>query len=320
VDLDSNLKATYDFFEGLGQRSDLAPNLKLSLPCLLYDPIYFNGRIEYIEIERQFDSNAKPLLLGFHYKDNPTKKRVIYKNNSDLRRDMFIQLMFSVFNSLWGNSSLMQYYKEPLSLTTYNTVPIGINAGLLEFVENSEPVHSFDWKCIEFLKRDDKYILIFTQAASFAASWVLGIRDRHQDNMMIRNKIHFFHIDFGWIFNVGPTLDASPIAIHPDFKRTTGEEDWKIFKEYCSKAFFILRNNAGMITNFSVKLFNFLETSSEKILETNVRRHLKGAFMLEYTNLETEVYFATEIERGVISWRKSMKWMAHTLNIMSSQK
>jgi len=73
-----------------------------------------------------------------------------------------------------------------------------------------------------------------------------------------------------------------------------------------------------MITNFSVRLFNFLETSSEKILA--VRRHLKGVFMLEYTNLETEVYFASEIERGVISWRKSMKWMAHTLNIMSSQK
>ena len=38
-------------------------------------------------------------------------------------------------------------------------------------------------------------------AASCIITFVLGIRDRHQDNMMIKDNGSFFHIDFGHILN-----------------------------------------------------------------------------------------------------------------------
>lgn len=50
-------------------------------------------------------------------------------------------------------------------------------------------------------------------AGSYVACWILGIRDRHQDNMMIKDDDTFFHIDFGFIFNDAPGFDAPIFSI-----------------------------------------------------------------------------------------------------------
>lgn len=42
---------------------------------------------------------------------------------------------------------------------------------------------------------------------------VMGIRDRHQDNMMIKDNKIFFHIDFGFILNDAPGFDAPIFSI-----------------------------------------------------------------------------------------------------------
>lgn len=41
----------------------------------------------------------------------------------------------------------------------------------------------------------------------------MGIRDRHQDNMMIKDNKIFFHIDFGFILNDAPGFDAPIFSI-----------------------------------------------------------------------------------------------------------
>jgi hypothetical protein len=38
------------------------------------------------------------------------------------------------------------------------------------------------------LTAEDKYTFILSMAGSYIACWVLGIRDRHQDNMMIKDN------------------------------------------------------------------------------------------------------------------------------------
>lgn len=55
--------------------------------------------------------------------------------------------------------------------------------------------------------------LIYTQAASYVASFVLGIRDRHQDNMLVKDNVFFLHVDFGWMWNKGPPIDSNLMPI-----------------------------------------------------------------------------------------------------------
>ncbi len=117
--------------------------------------------------------------------------------------------MFFVFNTLWKNASM------PLIpfIYQYKIIPMGFDIGAVEFVQPCESLQTFDWTKIKSLSPEDKKTLFCSAAGSYVAGWVLGIRDRHQDNMMMRNNCLFFHIDFGKVFNEKPTIDAPRYAL-----------------------------------------------------------------------------------------------------------
>ena len=61
--------------------------------------------------------------------------------------------------------------------------------------------------------------LLRSTAGGFVAGYVLGVRDRHRDNMMIKDGAIFFHIDFEHILNQKTRgIDAPRIAVHQDFQ------------------------------------------------------------------------------------------------------
>ncbi len=55
--------------------------------------------------------------------------------------------------------------------------------------------------------------LIATAVGSTIGAYVLGIRDRHHDNILIDTKGALFHVDFGFMFGEKPTIDTSRFAI-----------------------------------------------------------------------------------------------------------
>lgn len=126
--------------------------------------------------------------------------------------------MFHLFNGLWEQASLtMTPY-----VRLYRVVPVRKDAGFVEFVPSwlhpcsifsrlmlSRPVESYDWSKVDAFTVDEKKALVLSAAGSFVGAFVLGVRDRHRDNMMVSDKGEFFHIDFGCAVSVRPRTDTS---------------------------------------------------------------------------------------------------------------
>jgi hypothetical protein len=50
-------------------------------------------------------------------------------------------------------------------------------------------------------------------SGSILASFILGIRDRHKDNLLVKDGHVLFHIDFGHMWNQSTTMDAPRVPL-----------------------------------------------------------------------------------------------------------
>ena len=77
---------------------------------------------------------------------------------------------------------------------------------------------------------------------SMVASYVLGLADRHGDNMLLLRGRVFAHIDFGYVAGHRPwPFDTGPFPIPMRFKEACGEQQWEGFLEDVSVAYSILQ-------------------------------------------------------------------------------
>ncbi|MGH0177806.1 UNVERIFIED_CONTAM: hypothetical protein FKN15_075766 [Acipenser sinensis] len=106
------------------------------------------------------------------------------------------------------------------------------------------------------------------------ATYVLGIGDRHSDNIMVRSTGQLFHIDFGHILGnfkskFGIKRERVPFILTYDFihviqQGKTGNTEkfgrqvsfwFHLFRQYCEEAYLILRKNGNLfITLFALML------------------------------------------------------------------
>lgn len=114
------------------------------------------------------------------------------------------------------------------------------------------------------------------------ATYVLGIADRHSDNIMVKKTGQLFHIDFGHILGhfkekFGFRRERVPFVLTNDFvyvinkgqpKKGQAVVEFQRFQRYCEQAFLVLRRHGGLILSlFAMMISTGLpELSSEKDL------------------------------------------------------
>lgn len=248
--------------------------------------------IDYDNI-KIFNSNTCPKLIPY-INSNYEYKSLIYKFE-DVRNDYIIQCIIKSMDLILKNNGL------DMNIVTYDVLPISNNSGLIEIVQNSETIYNIKNKhnttilnyILEKNSNDtienirDKFI---KSTASYSIiSYLLGIGDRHLDNIMITNDGKLFHIDYSYILGIDCKLLAPKIRLTPDIIECIGglqSKNYEIFEKYCIQVYNILRSHVNIYSCF----FNMLTNKN------NADAEIKRRFLIGEYNEQANIQLIKTIE------------------------
>jgi len=184
------------------------------------------------------------------------------------------------------------------------------NFGFMEFVEDSVSVRDFDINLISKFEDETMDEFLATAAGGYIGGFLLGIRDRHEDNLMIKGNNKFFQLDFKHAFNNRTFgIDGCRFAISKRLKTAIDSNNtpgrWQNFKDRTAAAYLVLRRNSQIIVQLCRLLFNEIYNNSQIELEM-----LKG-FYLDRTEDQATRHIQELLELGVVSMKRVMKNMTH---------
>ncbi|KDO31801.1 hypothetical protein SPRG_03721 [Saprolegnia parasitica CBS 223.65] len=216
-------------------------------------------------------SSAKlPLWLVFENAEaGGDPVTVIFKSGDDVRQDSLTLQLIRVMDELWRERGL------DLAMEPYKCVATGPMTGILQVVLNSittADIHkrigtlgAFDetsftnW--ITANNQDKKSLKMAVDlfrrscAGYCVATCVLGIGDRHNDNIMLTHAGRYFHIDFGHFlghvkYQFGIKREKTPFVFTPEMAHVlggVGADDYAKFVQTCGDAFNVVREHVPFL-------------------------------------------------------------------------
>jgi len=146
---------------------------------------------------------------------------------------------------------------------TYNVVPMTNELGCIELVRDCVALRDVS-SLKQKMKASDGDVmmtnLITSSAGAFIGSYIMGVRDRHFDNILIRETdFVLFHIDFNYCLGQRVTgLDANLFGVTKDLYDVFGPDKYVIFVGAACNAFKELRHFYEELINFACLAFSFI--------------------------------------------------------------
>ncbi|KAM4821887.1 phosphatidylinositol 4,5-bisphosphate 3-kinase catalytic subunit delta isoform-like isoform X4 [Urocitellus parryii] len=276
-------------------------------------------------------SKMKPLWIMYSSEEAGSGDSVgiIFKNGDetpalpDLRQDMLTLQMIQLMDALWKQEGL------DLRMTPYGCLPTGDCMGLIEAVQHSDTIANIQLNqsnlaamaafnkdaLLNWLKSKnpgealDRAIEEFTLscAGCCVATYVLGIGDRHSDNIMIRENGQT---------KFGINRERVPFILTHDFVhviqqgKTSNNEKFERFRGYCEQAYSILRHHGLLF----LQLFALMQAAGLPELSSSKDiQYLKDTLALGKTE-EGLKHFRVKFNEALReSWKTKVNWLAHNL-------
>jgi hypothetical protein len=274
-------------------------------------------------VDKVFKSIARPFILSLR---NPTTgvkkedlsswdkvgKRILVKSGDDLMQDYLVQVMFRLFNAIWMSSHDTFSNELVPCITVYEVFPTGQKNGILEVIEDVISLKDFHWQ--SWVKevgtnRDKQRRMICSAAGSYIGAYVLGVRDRHWDNILVTEESTLLHIDFGFLMGQEPPIDAPRFSISPAMQMAFEKLGiWEEFLELCGRTFMVLHEQASRILRTLELIFPYAGFH-EHIL----RKFISGPFSLNiHASKEQSVnHVISQVSTSASAWKTKMKSLFH---------
>lgn len=207
------------------------------------------------------DTATKPVIVNMNCRDGKIvrEQRILYKKECVIKDYVIINIIRMMDQILKRELSI------DFGIKTYNCMPTGKDAGLIEFVSRAETLYTIQYiknfTILNFIQEHnkDKTVgmirdrFVKSAAAYCVITYLLGIGDRHMDNIMVTEDGYLFHIDYGYILGSDPkfgVLGMTPaMRITKDIIDAMGgleSTGYLEFKAHCKDIYKVLRRYTSL--------------------------------------------------------------------------
>lgn len=266
----------------------------------------FSSKVEVLK------SSTRPIKIPLlvEYKTNThsgSMKKImnILLKSEDIRKDKLTMIV---------SRMLKVVCKDLIDINTYEVFPISSNSGWIEMVESTSTLYDIKHKDNKTLQNfimdlnPEKTIhqvrtkFIKTCVASCVICYVLGIGDRHLENILVTTRGELLHIDFSYILGEDPKESSVEMKITDDMLDMLGGKNSLYFRDFmdrCKKCYKKVRQHS----NLWYLLFLFLVTCKPSIREYDnklifIKDHVIEKLIPGETNTEADMQIVNIVERS----------------------
>lgn len=158
----------------------------------------------------------------------------------DLRKDAVVMDMLRLMRL-----SLVKYSSSDFSkLIVYDIQPMGLGNGVIRPVENCETLYNIKEERKQSLLNyildnnpnerveDCRRRFVQSCAAYSVMTYILGIGDRHLDNILVTKNGYMFHIDYGFSFGENPLLRSTDFRLTDEMVDVLGGRSSNLFESF----------------------------------------------------------------------------------------
>uniref|UniRef100_A0A8C7WQB1 Phosphatidylinositol-4-phosphate 3-kinase, catalytic subunit type 2 beta n=1 Tax=Oryzias sinensis TaxID=183150 RepID=A0A8C7WQB1_9TELE len=285
-----------------------------------------------------YNSNAVPLKLSFQNLDpHGDNVNVIFKSGDDLRQDMLTLQIIRIMNKIWIQEGL------DMKMVIFKCFSTGRGRGMVEMIPQADTLRKIqvehgvtgsfkDRTLADWLQKHnpteeqyDKAVenFIYSCAGCCVATYILGICDRHNDNIMLKTSGHMFHIDFGKFLGHAQMFgnikrDRAPFVFTSDmaFVINGGDKPSSRFHDFvdlCCEAYNLIRKHAHLFLNL---LGLMLSCGIPELSDLDDLKYVYDALRPHETEADATMYFTRLIESSLGSVATKLNFFIHNLSQM----